>query len=187
MLAEAAQETVPLIVQASGAIKAVKNVEVIPRVTGYIDERFFTEGTFVDKDALLYQIDPRPFEERVARLQAQLKGQQATLEFWQSEEKRYTKLSKVGAASVEEAERARAQLQNTRAVIEATEAQIRKAELDVSYTKIKAPFYGRIQQTRINVGNLVTKEKDVLTSLVQMDPIYVIFHASRAQVYRIQN
>ena len=115
-----------------------------------------------------------------------MKGQQATLEFWQSEEKRYTKLSKVGAASVEEAESARAKLHNTRADIEATEAQIRNAELDVGYTKIKAPFYGRIQQTRINVGNLVTKEKDVLTSLVQMDPIYVIFHASRAQVYRIQ-
>ncbi len=186
VLAVAVQETVPLIVQESGTIMAVKYVKIIQRVTGFIDERFFTEVTFVDFDAPLYQIDPRPFEERLARLEAQLKGQQATLEFWQSEEKRYTKLSKVGAASVEEAESARAKLHNTRADIEATEAQIRNAELDVGYTKIKAPFYGRIQQTRINVGNLVTKEKDVLTSLAQMDPIYVIFHASRAQVYRIQ-
>jgi len=186
VLAEVKQETVPIILQASGTIKAVKNVEIIPRVTGYIFKRYFTEGTFVQKDAPLYLIDPRPYEDKLDTLKAQLKGQQATLEFWKSEDKRYTKLSKQGAASVEDAEKAHAKLNETAADIEETKVEIRNAELDVNYTKINAPFYGRIQQTLINVGNLVTAEKDVLTSLVMMDPIYVVFHLSRSQAFQIQ-
>ena len=186
VLAEVTAQTVPIVLQASGTIKAVKNVEIIPRVSGYIFERYFTEGTFVDKDAPLYLIDPRPFEDQLAQLQAVLKGQQSSLKFWQSEDKRYTKLAKQGAASAEKAEGARAKLRTAQADIAKTKVEIRNAKLDVSYTKVNAPFYGRIQQTRINVGNLVTKERDVLTSLVVMDPIYVIFQLSRSQVFEIQ-
>ena len=186
VLAEVSEETVPIVLQASGTLKAVKNVDIIPRVSGYIFERYFTEGTFVEKEAPLYLIDPRPFEDQVAQLQAELEGQQATLEFWQSEDKRYSKLAKQGAASQEQAEGARAKMRRTMADIAATKVKIRNAELNVSYTRINAPFYGRTQQTRINVGNLVTKEQDVLTSLVMMDPIYVIFHLSRSQVFEVQ-
>ncbi len=186
VLAEVSQETVPIVLQASGTIKAVKNVKIIPRVSGYIFERYFTEGTFVDQDDPLYLIDPRPFEDRLQRLQEQLKGQEASLEFWQSEEKRYSKLAKQGAGSVEDAEGARAKFLTTQADIAATKVEIRNAELDVSYTRINAPFHGRIQQTLINVGNLVQAQQDVLTSLVMMDPIYVTFRLSRSQVFEIQ-
>ena len=186
VVVEVAQEKVPIVLDASGTIKAVKNVEIIPRVSGYIFERYFTEGTFVDKDDPLYLIDPRPFEDELANLEAELKGQQGTLEFWQAEDKRYTNLAKQGAASVEKAEGARAKLTTTQAEIEQTKVKIRNAKLNLSYTRINAPFHGRIQQTQINVGNLVTKEKDVLTSLVQMEPIYVIFQLSRGEVFDVQ-
>jgi len=182
----ATKRTVPIVLQLSGTLTPVKNVKIIPRVSGFIFDRYFTEGTFVDKDAPLYLIDPRPFEERLARLEAQLKGQQASLVFWESEEKRYTRLSKQGAASLEKVEGTRAKLDVTRADIENTNAQIRNAELDLSLTRINAPFYGRVQQTQINVGNLVQAQKDVLTELVQMDPIYVVFNLSRAQSFEIQ-
>jgi RND family efflux transporter MFP subunit len=77
-------------------------------------------------------------------------------------------------------------LNETRAAIDKDKADIENARLELSFTRIKAPFSGRIQQTRINVGNLVQQQRDVLTTLVQMDPIYVIFNLSRNQVYQIQ-
>jgi membrane fusion protein (multidrug efflux system) len=185
-LTTVAKQTVPIVLELSGTITPVKQVQIIPRVSGFIFERYFTEGTFVEKDAPLYLIDPRPFEDTLARLQAQIEGQRASLEFWQSEKTRYDKLAKQGAASKEKAEGVRAKLDVTRADIDKTKAEIRTAELDLSFTKINAPFYGRVQQTQINVGNLVQAQRDVLTELVQMDPIYVVFNVSRAQAYQIQ-
>ncbi len=186
-VAEVATETVPIVIEQSGTVKAVKQVDIYPRVTGYIFERNYTEGTFVDKDAQLYLIDPRPFQDRLDQLKAKLEGQKASLKFWQSEAERYARLAKKGAASVEEAEGSLAKRDTTQAEIEETKVNIRNAELDLSYTRITAPFYGRIQETRINVGNLVQKEVDQLTSLVQMDPIYVVFNLSRRDAFRIQD
>jgi RND family efflux transporter MFP subunit len=186
VLTEVAKETVPIILDASGTIKPIKRIEVVPRVTGFIFERYFTEGSFVEEGQPLYLIDPRPFEDQLAQLEAELEGQQAELAFWQSEDVRYRKLEKQGAASKERTEGVRAKLQTSMAEIEATKVKIRNAKLDISYTRINAPFYGLIQQTRLNQGDLATKEQDILTTLVMMDPIYVIFHLSRSQVFDVQ-
>jgi RND family efflux transporter MFP subunit len=186
VLTEVAKETVPIVLDASGTIKPIKRIEVVPRVTGFIFERYFTEGSFVEEGQPLYLIDPRPFEDQLAQLEAELEGQQAELAFWQSEDVRYRKLEKQGAASKERTEGVRAKLQTSMAEIEATKVKIRNAKLDISYTRINAPFYGLIQQTRLNQGDLATKEQDILTTLVMMDPIYVIFHLSRSQVFDVQ-
>ncbi len=186
-VAEVTAETVPIVIEQSGTVSAIKQVDIIPRVTGYIFERNFTEGTFVEKDSQLYLIDPRPFQDQLDRLKAKLEGQKATLKFWTSEAERYSRLAKKGAASVEEAEGSLAKRDTTQAEIEETKVNIRNAELDLSYTRITAPFYGRIQETRINVGNLVKKEVDQLTSVVQLDPIYVVFNLSRRDAFRIQD
>ncbi len=94
VVAEVATETVPIVIEQSGTVKAVKRVDIYPRVTGYIFERNFTEGSFVEKDAELYLIDPRPFQDRLDQLKAQLEGQQASLKFWKSEAERYARLAK---------------------------------------------------------------------------------------------
>ncbi len=186
VLAEVTKQTVPIILQASGTIKAVKNVKIIPRVSGYIFERFYTEGTFVKKDDPLYLIDPRPFEDRLNQLKAQLKRHRATVTFLESEEKRQATLFERGFTPAEKLERVRSELAQTLAQIEETQVEIKNAELNLSYTRINAPFDGRVQETKINVGNLVTEQEDVLTDLVLMDPIYVIFNLSRSQGYQIQ-
>lgn len=186
VLAEVAKQSVPITIDASGTTAAVKHVQILPRVSGYIFERYYTEGTFVDEGAALYLIDPRPYQDKLDRLKAELKGHEASLAFWQSEDARYAKLSKQGAASVEQAEGARAKLELAQADIAQTKVEIRNAELDVSYTEIKAPFHGRIQESLIKAGALVTAEQDVLTTLVQMNPIHVSFNLSRSDVFEIQ-
>ncbi len=183
---EVTEGKVPIIREFSGTIKAIKTVDIIPRVSGYINERHFEEGTFVKKDDPLYLIDPRPYKSQLDAYQAQLKLDQAGLAFWQKETKRYKKLVKQGAASKEKTEGTVAKRNEALATVAKDKANIENAQLDLSFTDITAPFDGRIQQTRINVGNLVQKQRDVLTTLVQMDPVYVVFNISRSDFFEIQ-
>jgi RND family efflux transporter MFP subunit len=183
---EVTEGKVPIIREFSGTIKAVKTVDIIPRVSGYIDERHFEEGTFVKKDDPLYLIDPRPYKAKLDADMAQLKLDQAGLAFWRKETKRYQSLVKKGAASKEKTEGTIAKRDEMLATVAKDKADIENAKLDLSFTSITAPFDGRIQETRINVGNLVQQQRDVLTTLVQMDPVYVVFNISRSQLFEIQ-
>ena len=170
----------------SGTIKAIKTVDIVPRVSGYIDKRHFEEGTFVKEGDPLYLIDPRPYKTKLDADMAQLKLDQASLVFWQKETRRYRSLVKQGAASKEKTEGTIAKRDETLATVEKDKANIENAQLDLSFTNITAPFDGRVQQTRINVGNLVQQQRDVLTTLVQMDPVYVVFNISRRDVFEMQ-
>ena len=185
-VAEVAQQKVPIVMQFSGTITSVKTVDIIPRVSGYIEKRYFEEGTFVKEGDPLYLIDPRPFKARLDANMAQLKSDQASLAFWENEAARYQRLAAQGAASQEKKEGALTKLNETRAAIDKDKADIENASLELSFTRITAPFSGRIQETRINVGNLVEQQRDVLTTLVQMDPIYVVFNLSRNEVFQLQ-
>jgi membrane fusion protein (multidrug efflux system) len=183
---EVRQGKVPIVMEFSGTIKAIKIVDIIPRVSGYINERHFEEGTFVKKDDPLYTIDPRPYQARLEADKAQLKLDQATLAFWKKETKRYQSLVKQGAASREKTEATIAKRDELLAKVAKDKANIENAQLNLDFTNITAPFDGRIQETRINVGNLVQQQRDVLTTLVQMDPVYVVFNISRGDVFNIQ-
>ena len=185
-VAEVVQGKVPIVMEFSGTIKALKTVDITPRVSGYIEKRYFEEGTIVQEGDPLYLIDPRPYKARLDAYMAQLKLDQAALAFWEKETKRYESLVKQGAASREKTEGTLAKRDEMLAKVEKDKADIENSALDLSFTKITAPFNGRTQETRINVGNLVQQQRDVLTTLVQMDPIYVVFNISRNQVYEIQ-
>jgi RND family efflux transporter MFP subunit len=185
-VAEVVQRKVPTVMEFSGTIKAIKTVDIVPRVSGYIEKRYFEEGTIVQAGDPLYLIDPRPYKARLDAYKAQLKLDQAALAFWEKEVKRYETLVKQGAASKEKTEGTIAKRAELLATVEKDKANIENAALDLSFTKITAPFNGRTQETQINVGNLVQQQRDVLTTLVQMDPIYVVFNISRNQVYEIQ-
>jgi len=185
-VAEVSEEKIPIIMTFSGTVKSVKSVDIIPRVSGYIEERYFEEGTVVSKGDPLYLIDPLPYRAELDAEQAQQEQHEASAAFWKSEERRYTKLAKAGAGSVEDKEKAVAKRQEILAKIDQDKANVDTAQLDLGYTNITAPFDGRIQDTRINVGQLVHEQQDVLTTLKQVDPIYVVFNISRRQLARIQ-
>ena len=163
-VAEVTRQKVPIIMTFSGTVKPVKSVDIIPRVSGYIDKRYFEEGTVVNQGDPLYLIDPRPYQARLDSEQAQLKEHEASAAFWKSEQQRYTKLAKVGAGSEEDKEKAIARRGEVLAMIDEDKANIENAQLDLSFTTITAPFSGRIQDTRINIGQLVHEQKDVLTT-----------------------
>ena len=162
-VAEVVQGKVPIVMEFSGTIKAIKTVDIIPRVSGYIEKRYFEEGTIVQQGDPLYLIDPRPYKARLDAYMAQLKLDQAALTFWEKDTKRYQTLVEQGAASKEKTEGTIAKRDEMLAKIEKDKADIENAALELSFTKIMAPFSGRTQETRINVGNLVQQQRDVLT------------------------
>ena len=184
-VAEVIQKTIPISMDFSATVKAVKSIDIIPRVSGYILDRFFIEGDFVKAGTALYKIDPKPYQASLDAAQAQLAKDQSSVKLWKAESARYMRLSKEGAASKEKRDRAIAHLEEFKAAVKQDEADVDSAELQLGYTHITAPFDGRIQKTLVNVGQLVQEHKDKLTSLVQMDPIHVVFNISRTQAFEI--
>jgi membrane fusion protein (multidrug efflux system) len=186
VVAEVSEGAVPIVMQFSGTVESVRSVEIIPRVSGYLEKRFFEEGTDVKAGAPLYQIDPRPFQAMVDTYAAQLALDQANQAFWKNEAERYQKAVESGAVSQEQYNEATSKAEEAAASVAKTQAQLNDAKLDLSFTDITAPFDGRIQRTREHPGALVDQYQDVLTTLVQMDPVYVIFNVTRRQLYEIQ-
>ena len=185
-VAEVQQRPIPLIFDFSGTLKAVKRVEIIPRVSGYIEARYFEEGAFVEEGDPLYLIDPRPFKAALRAAQAQLAKSRADAKYLDVRAARYTALAEEQVASLELRDEAVSKASENRAQIKLDIANVETAKLNLGYTKISAPFAGRIQQTQINEGELVTAQETVLTELVQIQPIYAIFSVSRAQMFQIQ-
>lgn len=171
----------------TGTLQAVKSVDIMSRVSGYIQSRDFVEGSIVKKGQLLYQIDPRPFQAQLDAALAQKEKDEASLAYWQIEVKRYTALAEKGAGSVERQQSTIARVAELKAAIQRDNANITTAELNLGYTRITAPFDCRIQATQYNVGALVKENVDVLTTAVQVDPIYVLFNVSRMQLSQIQS
>lgn len=181
-----ARETIPVIMPFAATVQAVQVVDIVPRVSGYIEERYFEEGTFVEKDAPLYLIDPRPYKARLDALKAQLKQDQAQVEFADAEAERYERLAKKGDVSKEARDKAISGRDEAVAKVAKDKADIEEGQLNLSFTRVNAPFAGRIEDTKTYPGSLVQQQRDVLTTLVQIDPVHVIFSMSRREGAVIQ-
>jgi RND family efflux transporter MFP subunit len=185
-VAEVATQDVPIVMEFSGTLDAIQRVEIVPRVSGYIMSRHFTEGAFIKKGDLLYEIDPRPYQNTLDQAKAQLQTTRADLKFWASEVERYERLVKSGGVSQEKLEATIANRNKYMAQVSENEANIANAALNLSFTKINAPMDGRIQQTKVFEGANVSQQQSVLTEIVQLDPINVIFNVTRNEAYEVQ-
>ncbi len=185
-VAEVTQKTIPIIMNFPGTVRSLKTVQVIPRVSGYIEKIYFKEGGFVKAGDSLYLIDPRPFKAHLIVRQAQLKKNLATFKFWKSDAARQSRLARKGTAAVRTLELSESRREEMRAALAEDRANIELAKIELGYTKIIAPFAGRTEVTRHYEGDLVNKERDILTVLVQMDPIHVEFSMSARQIAEIR-
>ncbi|MGA9441853.1 MAG: efflux RND transporter periplasmic adaptor subunit [Methyloceanibacter sp.] len=179
-VAEAVAADIPLTQEFVGQTAAVKLVDVRAKVQGYLMERPFTEGSDVKKGDTLFVIDQRPFRAAVDQNKADFKQNRGRLDFAQEQLKRYEKLKDEGTASVQKYESTRAEAIEAAGELAASQAALQNAELNLDYATITAPIDGRVGNTLVNVGNLVSVEDTLLTTLVQLDPIYVYFSPSEA-------
>jgi multidrug efflux system membrane fusion protein len=178
IVAEVTQQKVPVIAEFVGNTAAVKSVDIRARVEGYLEEKRFTEGDDVKAGDVLYVLDERPFQSALDEAKGQLAKDKATLAYAQRELKRYRGLVQNGDVSRETFSKVQTNAETAAADVEADQAAVKEAALNLSYATISAPFAGRIGQTLVNEGNLVSAQDTNLTTLVQLDPIYAVFNPS---------
>jgi multidrug efflux system membrane fusion protein len=142
----------------TGRLEAPETVQIRPRVSGQVDQVAFTEGALVKKGDLLFQIDPRPFQAQVNRLEAQLQQARANAANSQNEASRGERLRSANAISAELAD-------------------LDLARLNLSFTRVLAPISGRVGRAEITAGNLVSADSSLLTRVLSTDKVYAYFDA----------
>ncbi|WP_052464271.1 efflux RND transporter periplasmic adaptor subunit [Methyloceanibacter caenitepidi] len=177
-VATAASAEIPLVEEFVGQTAAVTYVDVRAKVQGYLTERPFVEGSDVKKGDVLFVIDQRPFQAEVNQNKAELEQNQGRLDFAKEQLARYEKLKDEGTASVQKYESTRAEAIEAAGELAASQAALQNAQLDLDYATITSPIDGRVSNTLVDVGNLVSAEDTLLTTVVQLDPIYVYFSPS---------
>ncbi|WP_397452900.1 efflux RND transporter periplasmic adaptor subunit [Pseudomonas sp. NA-150] len=163
--------------EVTARLEAPETVIIRPRVTGQIDSVAFVDGALVKKGDLLFQIDPRPFEAEVHRLEAQLQQVRATVSRTNNEAQRGQRLLTSNAISAELAETRTTTAEEARAGVAAVQAQLDLARLNLSFTRVTSPISGRVSRAEITAGNMVTAEQTPLTSVVSTDKVYAYFDA----------
>ncbi|MFY9962096.1 efflux RND transporter periplasmic adaptor subunit [Pseudomonas sp.] len=164
----------------SGRLEAPESVELRPRVSGHIDRVLFRDGSLVKKGTLLFQIDPRPFQTEVHRLEAQLQQAHAIQIRAAREAGRGERLLSSNAISVELAEARKSAHQEAKSAVAAISAQLEAARLNLSFTRITAPIDGRISRAEVTAGNLVNAGSTLLTTLVETKELYAYFDIDEA-------
>jgi multidrug efflux system membrane fusion protein len=158
----------------TGRLEAVESVAVRPRVGGFVESVHFEEGGRIERGALLYQIDARPFKAEVDRLKAERERAAAQLALAQSYRDRAQRLLARNATSQEEFEQRAADATVAAAQLASISAALEKAELDLSFTHVTAPIAGHVSRAIVTAGNLVDAQT-VLTTLVSDDAVYAYF------------
>jgi RND family efflux transporter MFP subunit len=166
----------------TGRFEAVERVEVRPRVSGYIMSTNFQQGGEVKKGDILFVIDARPYQATLKHAQAELARARTQLTLAASEQDRAQKLLARRAISQEEFDARTSGNEQAAASLQAAEAAVESAALDLSFTEVRAPISGLVGRAEITAGNLVAAGQTLLTTVVSIDPIYVAFDGDE-QVY----
>lgn len=164
-----------------GRIEAIEDTNITAQVSGYLQARHFKEGQVVEKGDLLYTIEPSSFEAQLASAKAAVAQANAALKKAQLDHVRGNELLPRGSISQSEFDALTAALHGGRAELEAAKAKLKLAEVNLSYTQIRAPFSGRISDSKVSSGDLVSPSTGILATLVSLDPINTAFSVSERE------
>jgi len=170
-----------------GRTKAWLTAEIRPQVGGIVQQRLFVEGAEVEAGEVLYLIDPASYQAAFDQARASSAEALATLNSARLKATRYAGLVKIDAISQQDNEDAQASLQSAQAAYQAAQAAEKSARINVTYTRITAPISGRVESSSVTPGALVTASQETpLTTVQQLDPLYVDITQSSAEVLRLK-
>lgn len=156
-------------------VEAINASDVVPQVSGYIDQVLFADGSVVNEGDTLFIIDQKRYKAAVSSAEATLDKANASLKQIQSDYNRELALYNDHMLSKADLELAESNLANAKANVKAAQAALDLAKLDLAYTEVKSPISGRIGKALMTKGNLATAGASRLARVVQMDPIRVVF------------
>jgi RND family efflux transporter MFP subunit len=170
----------------TGNTQAVNTVQLRARVEGFLEKVYFQDGDRVKKGQLLFLIQQNTYEDKLKQAEAELLANKARLMHAQTEYARFSRLVKQKAAAQTDVDKWHYERDAAQAAVMNSEAQRALAKLNLSYTRVTAPFDGRIGRRLKDVGNLVgAGEKTLLAEINQIDPIYVYFNINEQDLLRV--
>jgi multidrug efflux system membrane fusion protein len=169
-----------------GQFSAIDRVELRAQVGGTLTEIHFKDGQMVRKGDLLFVIDPRPYEIKLAQANAALQTAQARVALANNQLSRASSLRRNEFATQETVDQRTSDQDSAQAAVEDAKARVRDAQLDLEYCRVTAPFSGRIGARQVSIGSLVAGSRaavsptTLLTTLVSLDPLYLDFDMSES-------
>jgi len=177
---------VPVVIESVGRAEGSKEVEVRARVTGLIEQQRYHEGDRVKANAPLFVIEQAPFEIALAQARATLLQESARLEQARREAKRLGPLIEQHAVSQKDFDDAASAQRVAEASVAQAQAQLRQAELNLSYTRVVSPITGITGRAEKSQGSLVSPSDGLLTRVTQTDPIWVRFSFSESELAQLR-
>jgi membrane fusion protein (multidrug efflux system) len=170
----------------TGRIEAKDKVDLRARVDGFLEQRLFTEGQDVRAGDLLFVIEKAPYQAEIENVEAAIARAQSTLDLAEIERRRQAELVKKQATAQARLDEATGRAGEARADLQRQQANLTTAELNLSYTDIKAPISGRIGRSNYSVGNFVGPQSGTLATIVSQDPMYVTFPVTQRQLLAVR-
>ena len=170
----------------SGQLEAAEYVDLRSRVAGVVDQVHFTDGAMVSRGQTLFTIDPRPFAAEVARLESQLLAAKARADLADTRLASGQKLVESNFISKQELNQLSAVSKTSISDIQAAEAALRSARLNLEFTTVRSPISGRVSRANVTAGNLVD-DKTVLTSIAGVSRVYAYFDGSEQTFLRVRS
>jgi membrane fusion protein, multidrug efflux system len=170
-----------------GRAEALEKVDLRARVQGFLGPRLFKDGDEVKQNQVVFTIEREPFEAAVDQRKAQLAAAQATFANADQQLQRTAELARKGNAPIAQLDQRTAEQGQAKAAVMEAEANLRDAQIQLSYTEIKTPISGRIGRAAVSPGNLVGPDTGVLATVVQEDPMQVLFSVTQRELLDARN
>jgi RND family efflux transporter MFP subunit len=185
LVAPVVAETVPIYGEYVARTEARQTVEIRARVEGFLEKVLFKEGSQVTAGQLLLVIDQRPYRAALQDARGSLAQARAAFDKAAKDVERLRPLVAEDAAAQVDLDKAEAEAHFHEAAIERAKAAIARAELDLKFTEIRAPITGIIGKEEVAVGNLVARDRTLLTTVSSWDPMRVVFSISEPEYLRL--
>ena len=184
--ATATTHDVPVYLEEIGRSGAFESVTVTPQISGRIMERHFEDGAELKKGQLLFTIDPRPYQAQLDSAQAQLAQSKAALDLAKTQLKMYDSIANTRAVSQLDVETKKNTVAVDEAQVQANEAAVENAKLNLDYCYIHSPIDGRAGMRLVDVGNVVQTNTTGLLLIQRLDPIYADFTVTEGDLPEVQ-